>query len=72
MNNIKMDYDKCNSCKTCVDVCFLDIIRWDNVEKRPIVAYEEDCVACNQCEMECPKKCIKVVYGEKDYIPIYY
>ena len=72
MNTIVIDYEKCFGCKICYDVCFLDIIRWDDIEKKPIIAYEEDCVGCNQCEMECSEKCIKVVYGEKDYIPVYY
>ena len=72
MNSIIIDYDKCTSCKTCVNVCFLDVIRWDEIEKKPIVAYEEDCVACNQCELECTEKCIKVEYGERDHIPVYY
>ena len=28
--NIKFDLDLCNSCKTCVDACFIDVIRWDD------------------------------------------
>ena len=71
MNSINIDFDSCTSCKTCVKVCFVDVIRWDEIEKKPIVAYEEDCVACNACEIACPVKCITVFYGEL-YIPKYY
>ena len=35
--------------------------RWDAEADQPIVAYPEDCVECNKCELECPEECIKVV-----------
>jgi NAD-dependent dihydropyrimidine dehydrogenase PreA subunit len=61
VNSVKIDLTSCNGCRTCMSACFLDIIRWNNIDKRPIIAYEEDCVACNACEAWCPKKCITVV-----------
>lgn len=60
MNIVKIDVSSCNGCRTCMNACFLDVIRWDNKEKRPIVAYMDDCVACNACEAWCPQKCITV------------
>jgi NAD-dependent dihydropyrimidine dehydrogenase PreA subunit len=57
---IEIDKDMCNSCKTCVDACFVDVIRWDAKEERPIAAYPEDCVWCLACEMACPVQCIEV------------
>ncbi len=57
---IEIDRDMCNSCKTCVDACFVDVIRWDAKEERPVVAYPEDCVWCLACEMACPVQCIEV------------
>jgi NAD-dependent dihydropyrimidine dehydrogenase PreA subunit len=61
IKKIEIDKDMCNSCKTCVDACFVDVYRWDAKEERPIVAYPEDCVGCLACEVACPVQCIKVI-----------
>jgi NAD-dependent dihydropyrimidine dehydrogenase PreA subunit len=58
---IEIDKDMCNSCKTCVGTCFVDVFRWDAKEERPIAAYPEDCVWCLACEMACPVQCIEVI-----------
>lgn len=58
---IEIDRDMCNSCKTCVDACFVDVFRWDAKEEKPIAAYPEDCVWCLACEMVCPVQCIEVI-----------
>jgi NAD-dependent dihydropyrimidine dehydrogenase PreA subunit len=58
---IEIDRDKCNSCKTCMNSCFVDVYRWDDKEDRPIVAYLRDCVACFACEQNCPEQAIEVV-----------
>jgi adenylylsulfate reductase, subunit B len=59
--NIKFDLDMCNSCKTCVDACFIDVIRWDEKKEHPFAAYPEDCALCLACEEACPAQCIEVV-----------
>jgi len=41
--------------------CFVDVIRWDDKNKRPVVAYPEDCVWCLACECACPEQVIEVV-----------
>jgi NAD-dependent dihydropyrimidine dehydrogenase PreA subunit len=61
MNLIEIDLDACTACQTCYDACFVDVYRWDAENDEPIVAYPEDCVQCNKCELECPAECIKVV-----------
>ena len=58
---IQIDTETCNSCKTCMNACFVDGIRWNDTEKKPIVAYPEDCVWCFACEIACPEQCIEVV-----------
>lgn len=61
IKKIEIDKDLCNGCKICVDACFLDVLRWDEKEEKPIVAYPEDCVWCLACEIACPVKCIEVI-----------
>jgi NAD-dependent dihydropyrimidine dehydrogenase PreA subunit len=60
MNTIDIDLDACDGCKSCVKACFTNVLRWEKSSKRPVVAYAEDCVHCNVCELLCPKDCITV------------
>lgn len=59
-NVIKFDDSKCVGCKLCYKSCFIDVIRWDEENKKPVFKYIEDCVHCNYCEVVCAKGCIKV------------
>jgi len=70
--SINIDPDMCNGCKTCVDACFVDVIRWDDKEERPIAAYPEDCVWCYACEIACPVQCIEVIPTMPERIPSSY
>jgi NAD-dependent dihydropyrimidine dehydrogenase PreA subunit len=69
---IKIDRDMCNSCKVCVDACFIDVLRWDDKEEKPVAAYPEDCVWCLACEETCPANCIDVIPIVPWYIPVSY
>ncbi len=54
MNKITVNNETCVGCKTCYKACFIDVIRWDEETKRPIIAYPEDCVGCIYCQASCP------------------
>ena len=60
MNVIKVDEALCSQCKACYRACWIDVIRWDDERDRPVIAYPEDCVDCNYCEISCPDDAIKV------------
>ena len=71
MNSVEIDFDACSGCKTCYLACFADVIRWDAEAKRPVVAYPEDCVRCNLCEISCKDEAIKVVADwDMDFPPV--
>jgi NAD-dependent dihydropyrimidine dehydrogenase PreA subunit len=61
VKEIKVDRDNCQGCKSCMNACFLDVIRWDEENNQPVIAYPEDCVWCLACELACPENCIDVV-----------
>lgn len=61
VNEIKIDWDACRGCKSCMNACFVDVIRWSEDDEKPIIAYPEDCVWCLACELACPEQCIEVV-----------
>jgi NAD-dependent dihydropyrimidine dehydrogenase PreA subunit len=58
MPEVKIDYDKCAHCGTCVSVCPMGVYRdtGDRVE----AANVEECVACMSCEPACPAGAITV------------
>ena len=61
VKEIKIDYSDCKGCKSCMNACFVDVIRWDEQNKQPVVAYPEDCVWCLACECACSEQCIEVI-----------
>jgi NAD-dependent dihydropyrimidine dehydrogenase PreA subunit len=61
VKKIDIDLEKCKGCKTCVNACFADVLRWNEAVKKPFAAYPEDCVWCLACEAACPAQCIEVV-----------
>lgn len=61
MNKIIINQELCIGCKICFKSCFIDVIKWDEQARRPIVAYPQDCVQCLFCELNCPKRAVKVI-----------
>ncbi len=61
IEEIKIDMDTCKGCKSCMNACFVDVIRWDEENKKPVISYPEDCVWCLACEVACPEDCINVI-----------
>lgn len=60
-HKIEFDPTNCVGCKLCYKACFVDVIRWDEENRKPIFKYVEDCEHCNYCEIICKKNCIKVI-----------
>lgn len=38
----------------------MDVIRFDEETKKPIIKYQADCMACYNCELDCPTNAIYV------------
>ena len=68
MNNIIVNKEICIGCKICFKACFVDVIKWDNEARKPIIAYPEDCAQCVVCEVNCPRRAIKVVPDYKAFV----
>lgn len=52
--------EKCVGCGLCYKACFVDVIRWDKENKKPVFKYVEDCEHCFYCESVCNKDAIEV------------
>jgi len=64
----RIDSDICNGCGVCVNSCWLDVIRMDEVTNKAVIKYPGECMACAVCEMDCPQKAIYV--GPNTPIPM--
>jgi len=55
---IKIDYNRCTSCKKCIEACTFGVLEW--FEDRPIVVNPSNCSACLECKLNCPPDAISV------------
>ena len=55
---IEIDYEKCDGCLNCVDICPFGVFRVE--EKKIVPSHSEKCHLCLACEMECPSQAIKI------------
>lgn len=58
-----IDYKKCTSCFTCIDVCPMEVYAKDKDKKGkevPVVKQPDECIGCKACEVQCPAEAIKV------------
>ena len=68
MNTITINKTLCIGCQICYRSCFVDVFRWDKENRRPIVAYPEDCVHCTYCEVCCPQRALKMCPDYESYL----
>ena len=49
----RYDLNKCIGCRNCVDVCPMDVFRFNEEQNKSIIAYPENCQNCGQCYVYC-------------------
>jgi NAD-dependent dihydropyrimidine dehydrogenase PreA subunit len=59
MPKVTIDYKKCTTKKTCIDVCPVGVFELKG--KKVVVAHEDQCIGCHACEASCPENAITVV-----------
>ena len=50
----RADLNKCIGCQTCINICPMDVFRFDSEKKKSVLAYPENCQNCGQCWLNCP------------------
>lgn len=49
----RYDLNACIGCKLCVNICPMDVFRFDEKQNKSIIAYPENCQACGMCFYVC-------------------
>lgn len=53
MSVIRVDLNKCIGCKSCVEICPMDVFYFDETARKSVLAYPENCQSCGQCFVNC-------------------
>ena len=57
-----IDKKKCVLCRTCAEICPLNVLKYDDELKEIKVRYPDECWHCRACVLDCPKEAIKMRY----------
>ena len=57
----RIDYERCNGCKICYEICPTDVFGFDEKGRVPRILYPNECNSCGACEYDCMQFAIKVV-----------
>ena len=66
---VAVDWDICEGCGTCLEVCPVHVYEWMETsghptsERKAFPARESKCVQCYTCETKCPSQAIRVTFG---------
>lgn len=53
MSVIRTDLNKCIGCRTCVEICPMDVFYFHEEAHKSVLAYPENCQSCGQCLVNC-------------------
>ena len=69
IRELKVDRQICIRCRQCLDVCYTNVIGWDEKQDIPFAQYPLDCQVCCVCEDACPVHAITVIpdWSQKYY-----
>ena len=68
----RYDLNKCIGCMNCVNICPMDVFRFDYEHFKSVIAYPENCQSCGQCFVNCLGRSLCLVNDEYGYSPTAY
>ena len=54
MSVMRNDLNLCIGCRTCVEICPMDVFYFDEEANKSVMLYRENCQSCGQCWLNCP------------------
>jgi NAD-dependent dihydropyrimidine dehydrogenase PreA subunit len=49
----RYDLNKCIGCRLCINICPMDVYRFDETARKSVIAYPENCQGCGMCYYAC-------------------
>jgi NAD-dependent dihydropyrimidine dehydrogenase PreA subunit len=49
----RYDINKCIGCRNCVNICPMDVFRFNEDLNKSVIAFPENCQTCGQCFVNC-------------------
>lgn len=56
----RADLNLCIGCRMCIEVCPMDVFRYDEDLHKSVIAYPENCSLCGQCYIYCPTSSLQL------------
>lgn len=56
----RADLRRCVGCRVCLEICPMDVFRFDEEHKKSVIAYPENCCSCGQCFLYCPTGSLQI------------
>lgn len=63
----RSDVNKCIGCQMCIDICPMDVFRYNSELKKSVIAYPDNCQSCAQCFYNCPTGSLKMANDQYGY-----
>ena len=62
----RYNINNCIGCQMCVNICPMDVFRFNTEQRKSVIAYPENCQSCGQCFVNCPDHSLTIsndMYG---------
>lgn len=56
----RADLNLCTGCRMCIDICPMDVFRFNEEKLKSVIAYPENCSLCGQCLLNCHSKSLQM------------
>lgn len=60
MSVVRIDLNACIGCRSCVEICPMDVFYFDEAAHKSVLAYPENCQSCGQCFLNCKGRSIGI------------